>query len=129
MRVLAVLLLLATTAAPAQAADYWIGTYIYTIPGADMRATVYCQDDQRVFILEFTATDGKARTYWVDVDTDAPGMTVSHVGLVRVEGIYISWLPHGAGDRATVVISGDPCWHMVPDVRPAYRLWLPVVVK
>jgi hypothetical protein len=129
MRRLLIILLALLLVTPADAGEF-IGEMRYTIPGAEVVATFWCRDDfTRVSIYALTATDTEGRTYWVDVDTDAPGIVASHTGLIRVDGHLITWLPHKVKATATITISGDPCYRMIEDIEARVVVYLPLIVR
>jgi hypothetical protein len=129
MKYLALLLLLLATAVPAHADDYWIGDYAYTIPGAAVRSSIYCQADRRIAIYELTATDALEHRYWLMFEThEIPQISISHTGLVRIEGTDMVWLAHRVGDVATVAVNQPGCWPRDEDpLEPRRRLALPLL--
>jgi hypothetical protein len=131
MRRTLVLFLLLATATPAHAGDYWIGNYTYTIDGATVRSSVWCQQDRRVSIYELTATDTLARRYWLLYETwEIPYVDVSHSGLVMADGTDLVWLEHEVGDIARVTVTIPGCWPRDEDPLEArYRLALPRVQR
>lgn len=131
MKYLLIILFVLAAATPARADEsHFIGEERYAIPGASVVATFWCRADfTRVSIYVLTATDTAGRTYWVDVDTDAPGIVVSHTGLIGVDGHLITWLPHRVGDRATISISGDPCYIALPDIEGWELRYMPLIAR
>jgi hypothetical protein len=125
------LLLSAVTPTRAETDDYWIGNYAYTIDGASVRSSVWCQQDRRVSIYELTATDTTGRRYWLLYETwEIPYVDVSHSGLVMVDGTDLVWLEHEVGDIARVTVSRPGCWPREEDpLPPTYDLALPRVVR
>lgn len=125
------LFLLLATATPAHAGDYYIGNYTYTIDGATVRSSVWCQDDRRVSIYELTATDTTGRRYWLLYETwEIPHVDVSHSGLVSVDGTDLVWLTHEVGAIARVTVSRPGCWPRDEDpLEASYDLALPRVVR
>jgi hypothetical protein len=124
--IIALLLLLLATVAPAAAGDYWIGNYAYAIDGATVRAAIYCQSDRRIAIYELTATDTAEHRYWLMYEEwEIPDITVSHTGLVYIERTDMIWIAHDVGDIARVTVTQPGCWPRDEDpLEPRYRLHL-----
>lgn len=120
-----------TPTPPAAAGDYWIGNYVYTIPGAHIRSSVFCQADRRVSIYELTATDTAEHRYWLLFEaSDIPSVIISHTGLVRIEGTDMVWIGHRLGAMASVAVSIPGCWPRDEDpLAPRYVLALPRIVR
>jgi hypothetical protein len=119
----------------ATAEDVFIGTYAYTIPGADVRVNIYCQAGDLISIYRLTATDSADYRYWLMYDAaDIPYVRVNAYGPVHIDGTDMTWQPHIAGEVAVVAVAVPPCWRAeegpAPDLLgPIYRRWLPWVVR
>jgi hypothetical protein len=120
-----------TPAPPAAAGDEWIGNYVYTIPGANVRAFLYCQAGQKISIYELTATDAGPWRYWLMVeDADLPAAHFSGTGRIAIVNGDLLWPLHTVGDVVTASVWGGPCWVAVPDpLEPRYARWLPLVLR